>query len=87
MKARVTIDVMLKDGILDPQGKTVEESLPSLGYSGVSGVRIGKHIELVLEGESVDAIRQAAEDMTRRFLSNPVIEDAVVHVEGDSEAR
>src|SRR5438445_161171 len=49
MKARVAIDVMLKDGILDPQGKTVEESLPSLGFDGVSGVRIGKHIALELE--------------------------------------
>jgi len=84
MKARVTIDVMLKDGILDPQGKTVEESLPSLGYAGVSGVRIGKHIELVVEGESTDAIRASAQEMTRRFLSNPVIEDATVTVEGDA---
>ena len=84
MKARVTIDVMLKDGILDPQGKTVEESLPSLGYTGVSSVRIGKHIELVIEGDDVDAIRASAEEMTRRFLSNPVIEDATVTVEGDA---
>jgi phosphoribosylformylglycinamidine synthase subunit PurS len=83
MKARVSIDVMLKDGILDPQGKTVEESLPSLGYGGVSGVRVGKHIELVVEGDSLDAIRSGAEEMTRRFLSNPVIEDAIVTVEGD----
>lgn len=84
MKARVTIDVMLKDGILDPQGKTVEDNLPSLGYEGVSGVRVGKHIEMTVEGESLDAIRANAEDMTRRFLSNPVIEDATVVVEGDA---
>ena len=51
MKARVAIDVMLKDGILDPQGKTVQESLPSLGFEGVEGVRIGKHIELEVEGD------------------------------------
>jgi phosphoribosylformylglycinamidine synthase len=82
MKARVTIDVMLKDGILDPQGKTVEDSLPSLGYAGVTGMRVGKHIEMVVEGSSVDAIRASAEEMTRRFLSNPVIEDATVSVEG-----
>lgn len=82
MKARVDIDVMLKDGILDPQGKTVEESLPSLGYSGVEGVRIGKHIEMVVEGETLDDIRSIVEEMTQRFLSNPVIEDATAHVEG-----
>jgi phosphoribosylformylglycinamidine synthase len=86
MKARVTIDVMLKDGILDPQGKTVEENLPSLGYTGVSGVRVGKHVEMVIEGDSVDAIRAEAEEMTRRFLSNPVIEDATVTVEGATGA-
>ncbi len=83
MKVRVSIDVMLKDGILDPQGKTVEESLPSLGYSDVEGVRIGKHIEMVVEGGSVEAVRSSVEEMTRRFLSNPIIEDAVVSVEGE----
>jgi phosphoribosylformylglycinamidine synthase len=84
MKARVTIDVMLKEGILDPQGKTVEESLPSLGYAGVSGVRIGKHIELTIDGDDAEAIRVSAEEMTRRFLSNPVIEDATVSLDGDA---
>lgn len=86
MKVRVAIDVMLKDGILDPQGKTVEDALPSLGYRGVEGVRIGKHIELVVEGDSLEQIRAEVEEMTRRFLSNPVIEDAVIHIEGDQPA-
>lgn len=69
---RVHIDVMLKDEILDPQGQAVERALPSLGYSGVSAVRIGKHIELDvadhpdLEGK----IRGLAEQL----LANPVIE-------------
>jgi len=84
VKARVSIVVMLKDGILDPQGKTVEDNLPSLGYNGVHGVRVGKHIEMVVEGDSLEAIRREAEEMTRRFLSNPVIEDATVTVEGDA---
>ncbi|MCA1834209.1 MAG: phosphoribosylformylglycinamidine synthase subunit PurS [Actinomycetota bacterium] len=83
MKVRVSIDVMLKDGILDPQGKTVEQSLPSLGYDGVEGVRIGKHIEMVVEGDSIESVRAEVEEMTQRFLSNPVIEDAVVTIEGD----
>ena len=81
MRARVSIDVMLKDGILDPQGKTVQESLPSLGFGGVDGVRIGKHIELEVEGASKDEIASRIEEMTRRFLSNPVIEEFTYRIE------
>jgi phosphoribosylformylglycinamidine synthase subunit PurS len=84
MKARVAIDVMLKDGILDPQGKTVEESLPSLGFRGVSGVRIGKHISLELEVASPEDARSQIEEMSRRFLSNPVIEDFTYRIEDGS---
>ena len=81
MKARVAIDVMLKDGILDPQGKTVQESLPSLGFEGVDGVRIGKHIELEVEGDDPQEIASRVEEMTKRFLSNPVIEDFSYRIE------
>lgn len=85
MKARVTIDVMLKDGILDPQGKTVQENLPALGFDGVEAVRIGKHIELEVEGGSRDEIAARVEEMTRRFLSNPVIEDFSYRIENGVE--
>ena len=81
MRARVAIDVMLKDGILDPQGKTVQESLPSLGFDGVSEVRIGKHISLEIEGPSRDDVVKQIEEMSRRFLSNPVIEDFTYRIE------
>jgi phosphoribosylformylglycinamidine synthase len=81
MKARVAIDVMLKEGILDPQGKTVEESLPSLGFEGVSGVRIGKHITLEIEAPSREELDRQIGEMSRRFLSNPVIEDFTYRVE------
>ena len=84
MRARVAIDVMLKDGILDPQGKTVEESLPALGFAGVSGVRIGKHISLEIEGASRDEVVSRIEEMSRRFLSNPVIEDFTYRIEDGS---
>jgi phosphoribosylformylglycinamidine synthase len=75
---------MLKEGILDPQGKTVEENLPSLGFEGVAGVRIGKHIELEIEGTSNDEIAGRVEEMTKRFLSNPVIEEFTYRIEGGS---
>jgi phosphoribosylformylglycinamidine synthase len=81
VKARVSIDVMLKEGILDPQGKTVEENLPSLGFEGVTGVRVGKHIELEIEApDRAEAERQVAE-MSRRLLSNPVIEDFTFRID------
>ena len=85
MRARVAIDVMLKDGILDPQGKTVEESLPSLGFQGVSGVRIGKHIALELEASTREDAERQIQEMSRRFLSNPVIEDFTYRIEDGSE--
>jgi len=81
VKARVSIDVMLKDGILDPQGKTVEENLPSLGFGGVSGVRVGKHIELEIDAPDRDAATRAIEEMSRKLLSNPVIEDFTYTIE------
>jgi phosphoribosylformylglycinamidine synthase PurS subunit len=74
---RVHIDVMLKDEILDPQGQAVERALPSLGYAGVSGVRIGKHIELVGAGDdSADDsdLDRKIQDLAEKLLSNPVIE-------------
>ncbi len=81
MKARVSIDVMLKEGILDPQGKTVEENLPKLGFEGATGVRIGKHIELEIEAADRTAAESQVEEMTRRLLSNPVIEDFTYRID------
>jgi phosphoribosylformylglycinamidine synthase len=81
VKARIAIDVMLKDGILEPQGKTVEANLPSLGFEGVSGVRVGKHIELEIEAPSRDEAIARVEEMSRRLLSNPVIEDFTYRVD------
>ena len=77
--ARVAIDVMLKDEILDPQGQAIERALPSLGFAGVGAVRVGKHIELeVDDGEDLEA---RIEDMATRLLSNPVIERFTYRVE------
>ncbi len=69
------VEVTLKKAVLDPQGVAVENSLKALGYNNTSGVRVGKYIELTLEaGNSKDAALQV-EEMSRRLLSNPVIED------------
>ena len=72
MKAIVT--VMLKEGVLDPQGKAIGHALHSLGFTGVGEVRAGKVIELDLDGTDPAAARLEAEAMARRLLANTVIE-------------
>jgi phosphoribosylformylglycinamidine synthase len=70
--------VRLRPGLLDPQGKAVEGSLPAMGWTNVSGVRVGRHVELTIEAEDEAAARGQVEEMARRLLSNPVIEDFVI---------
>jgi phosphoribosylformylglycinamidine synthase PurS subunit len=60
--------------IADPQGATVERSLPALGYDNVSQVRVGKSVRLVIDGPSEEAVRAQVDEMCRRLLANPVIE-------------
>ena len=66
-----------KEGILEPQGQTVERALPALGFSGVSDVRIGRMVELDVE----DPGRLG--EMCERLLANPLIEDYEYFVEGE----
>jgi phosphoribosylformylglycinamidine synthase PurS subunit len=66
--------VALKDDLLDPQGKTIEEALPTLGWGDVSEVRVGKSIALTVEAETERAAEELVEDVAQKFLSNPVIE-------------
>ncbi len=74
MKYRFEVVVSLRDGLLDPQGKTIEGALPTLGWNGVSDVRVGKSITVTVEAESEEAARALVSDMAEKFLSNPVIE-------------
>lgn len=76
------VHVTLKNGVLDPQGKAIANSLKSLGFSGISGVRQGKYIELELEDGDADEARAAVEDMCRRLLANTVIEDYTIELDG-----
>jgi phosphoribosylformylglycinamidine synthase PurS subunit len=75
--SRFTFEVLvrLKPGLLDPQGKAVEGALPALGWTNVSDVRVGKHVELVVEATDEDTARAQVEDLSTRLLSNPVIEE------------
>ena len=80
MKATVT--VMLKSGVLDPQGKAIGHALSTLGFQGVSDVRAGKVIELDLVETDPAKARAQAEEMARKLLANTVIESFRVSVDG-----
>ena len=75
MKRRFEVVVDLKEGLADPQGKAIEEALPTMGWSNVEEVRMGKHVSLTVDADSEGAARSLVEEMARRLLSNPVIED------------
>jgi phosphoribosylformylglycinamidine synthase len=68
------VNVMLKPGIADPQGQTIEKALPVLGYGGVGDVRVGKRIELRLDASDESDARDKLDAMCKQLLSNPVIE-------------
>ncbi|NLD75169.1 MAG: phosphoribosylformylglycinamidine synthase subunit PurS [Acidimicrobiales bacterium] len=74
----VQVEVSLRDGVADPQGATIERSLPHLGFDGVRGVRVGKSIRFDLESADEAAARAEVEDLCSRFLTNPVIETAEI---------
>ncbi|MCP1195542.1 phosphoribosylformylglycinamidine synthase subunit PurS [Acetobacter senegalensis] len=80
MKVRVT--VMLKEGVLDPQGKAISHALQTLGFPGVTDVHVGKIIDLDVAGTDRAAVQKQAEDMARDLLANLVIEDYTVEVLG-----
>jgi phosphoribosylformylglycinamidine synthase subunit PurS len=69
------VTVMLKPVVNDPQGLAVESGLQQLGYRGVSNVRVGKYIELVLVAQDELDARTQIEAMCDKLLANPVIED------------
>ena len=80
MKARIRIT--LKNGVLDPQGKAIENALGSLGIAGVGDVRQGKFIEVDLAEKDRAKAQATVERMCRELLANPVIENYAFELEG-----
>ena len=80
MKARV--EITLKPGVLDPQGKAIEHALSGLGFGGVGDLRQGKLIELDLDETDPDKARAHVEKMCRTLLANPVIERYAIDIRG-----
>jgi phosphoribosylformylglycinamidine synthase subunit PurS len=85
MLARVYVTP--KRGVLDPQGKAVAQALHSLGFDEVGDVRIGKYMEIRLDGESVDAAGTRVREMCQKLLANGVIEDFRFEVADPKEAK
>ncbi len=80
---RFAVNVMPKPGILDPQGKAVERSLPHLGVAGVAGVRVGRRVELTVEAADEAAARAVVDRLAGDLLSNPLMERYEVEAPGD----
>ena len=72
---KVSVYVTPKQGVVDPQGAVVERALPALGHSGVGNIRVGRYITLEVEGDDSDKVKADVDDMCRRLLANPIIED------------
>jgi phosphoribosylformylglycinamidine synthase PurS subunit len=79
---KVFVTVMLKSGVLDPQGKAIAHALGTLGFTGVKDARAGKLLEIELAETDPEKARAAAEEMARKLLANTVIESFKVVVEG-----
>ncbi len=78
---QVRVHVTLKPGVLDPQGKAIENALLALGFAGVGGVRQGKVIELTLDEDDPARARESVEAMCRQLLANTVIENYAIELD------
>ncbi|WP_457560239.1 phosphoribosylformylglycinamidine synthase subunit PurS [Caminibacter sp.] len=77
---KVLINVHLKKGVLDPQGKAVLHALQTLGFKNVEDVRVGKQIIINIKTDSKEEALKEAEEMAKELLANPVIENYEIEV-------
>ena len=77
---KATVHVTLKNGVLDPQGKAVQNALSGLNFSGVEDVRQGKFIELELSETDPEKAHAQVEDMCKKLLTNTVIENYTIEI-------
>jgi len=79
---KAIVDIYLKEGVLDPQGKAVHHALHSLGFRDVEDVRVGKQIVLTLKGhKTVEEAKEEVAQMCEKLLANTVIEDYKIEIE------
>ncbi len=78
---KATVHITLKNGVLDPQGKAIENALGGLGFGGVDAVRQGKLIEIVVQETDPDKARREITNMCEKLLANTVIENYDIHLD------
>lgn len=81
MKFLAKITITLRDGILDVQGKTVEQALNSIEFNMMTNVRIGKYVELNIEAENESKAEELTKEACKKLIANPIIEDYKVIIE------
>ncbi len=77
----VEVFITYRKGILDPQGVAVEKAAHQLGFTKVKNVRVGKYVTMEIEAESQEEVKREIEEMARKFLVNPVIEEYSYKIE------
>ena len=77
---KAIVNVFLKEGVLDPQGKAAHHALESLGFKGVNEVRIGKQIVIDLDAKSKEEAEKEVKEMSETLLANTVIEDYNIEI-------
>ena len=78
---KITINVDPKEGILDPQGKTVQHALTNLGFSAITQVRMGKHIVIHVQASSEEEAKEMGMKMCNDLLFNPLTEQYTISIE------
>jgi phosphoribosylformylglycinamidine synthase PurS subunit len=79
---RFAVNILPKDGILDPQGRAVEQSLPHLGLAGIGQVRVGRRVELAVDAPDAASARALVDQLARELLCNPMIEQYEIEALG-----
>ncbi len=82
-KFKAEIEITLRKGILDVQGKAVEQALHSIGYQSIQNVRIGKYVELDVESEFNDEAYNIVKEASEKLIANPIIEDFKITIKED----
>ena len=72
---KIKVIITLKNGVLDPQGKAIQQTLNGMGFSEVNGVRQGKYFDIEVNENDKDKANSKAEEMCKKLLANLVIED------------
>ncbi|XRP96595.1 phosphoribosylformylglycinamidine synthase subunit PurS [Methanocaldococcus sp. 16A] len=78
---KATVIIKLKKGVLNPEGRTIQRALNFLGFNNVKEVQTYKMIDIIMEGENEEKVKEEVEEMCKKLLANPVIHDYEIKVE------